>query len=51
MLKMMSGIIIGNLRTTTTTGSELQCTAQERPVNFIRLGVVDDAKQSRNTSS
>ena len=35
MLKMMSGIIIGNLRTTTTTGSELQCTAQARPVNFV----------------
>ena len=24
-----------NLRTTTTTGSELQCTAQARLVNFI----------------
>ena len=28
-------IKIGNLRTTTTTGSELQCTAQARPVNFV----------------
>ena len=32
--------VIGNLRTTTTTlstmtGSELQCTAQARPVNFV----------------
>ena len=26
---------LGNLRTTTTTGSELQCTAQARPVNFV----------------
>ena len=39
------------LKNTTTTGSELQCTAQARSVNFVRLGVVDDAKQIRNTSS
>ena len=26
---------IANLRTTTTTASELQCTAQARPVNFV----------------
>ena len=35
-----SGQTLGNLRTTTTslsttTGSELQCTAQARPVNFV----------------
>ena len=28
-------VILGNLRTTTTTGSELQCTAQARLVNFV----------------
>ena len=28
-------ILLGNLRTLTTTGSELQCTAQARPVNFV----------------
>ena len=26
---------LGNLRTATTTGSELLCTAQARPVNFV----------------
>ena len=26
---------LGNLRTTTTAGSELQCAAQARPVNFV----------------
>ena len=50
------GLLLGNLRTTTTTGSGLQCTAQARLVNFVvvvfnRRGVVDDAKQSRITSS
>ena len=48
--------LIGNLRTTTmvlstTTGSEIQCTAQTRPVNFVVSGVVDNAKQSRIMSS
>ena len=28
-------VILGNLRTTTTTGSELPCTAQARLVNFV----------------
>ena len=28
-------VILGNLRTTTTSGSELQCTAQARLVNFV----------------
>ena len=28
-------VILGNFRTTTTTGSELQCTAQARLVNFV----------------
>ena len=28
-------VILGNLRTTTTTGSKLQCTAQARLVNFV----------------
>ena len=28
-------MLLGNLRTTTTTGSELQCPAQARPVDFV----------------
>ena len=49
-------IRLGYVRTatttcSTTTGSELLCTAQARPVNFLRRGVVEDAKQSRITSS
>ena len=49
-------VSLGNLRTTTTTwstttGSELQCTAQARLVNFVVVVVVDDAKQSRITLS
>ena len=28
-------VLIGNLRTPTMTGSELQCTAQARLVNFV----------------
>ena len=52
-----AAFLIGNLRTTTTTrstttGSELQCTAQARPVNFVVVvSIVEDAKQSRITSS
>ena len=49
-------LTLGNLRTTTTTlstttGSELECTAQARPAKFGRRGVVDNAKQGRITSS
>ena len=40
ILHMLICLLIGNLRTTTTalsttTGSELQCTAQARLVNFV----------------
>ena len=52
-----AAFLIGNLRNTTTTwstttGSELQCTAQARPVNFVVvMSIVKEAKQSRIKSS
>ena len=37
---------IGNLITTTTTGSELQCSAQARPVNFVVV-VLSEPRQTK----
>ena len=43
--------LIGNLGTTTTTGSELQVYCTRTTSKFRRRGVADDGKQSRITSS
>ena len=52
-LALKGDLVIGNLRTTTTTGSEIQCTAQARLANFVVVvsSTTPNTVQSRRPAS